>query len=335
MSSPRTLAAPAGVRITGTGMAIPSRRVTNAEIEKLVDTSDEWIIQRTGIRQRHLCNNGERCSDLATSAVGQALTTAGLQPTDLDLVIAATMTPDMASPTVACQVVSNLGAMPCGAIEINLACTGFVAGLNTAANFVRSGMYRHVAVVGAERLSGLVDWEDRRTCILFGDGAGAAIVSGSDDPTQGCVYQTIHSDGTKSRDLYVPRVDADVMDREAFNGKLGTLQMNGREVFKFAVSTIERYLTRAMEACGLSPSDVAMIVPHQSNARIIESARERLGFSPEQVYVNIDRYGNTSAASVGICLHELMQGGRIKRGDTVIFIGVGAGVTWASSVWRL
>lgn len=335
MNRPAMKSIPPGVKITGTGMAIPSRRVTNADMEKLVETSDEWIVQRTGIRQRHLCNNGERCSDLATGAVRQALQTSGLQPTDLDLVIAATMTPDMASPTVACQVVSNLGAMPCGAIEMNLACTGFVAGLNTAANFVRSGMYRNVAVVGAERLSGLIDWEDRRTCVLFGDGAGAAIVSGSDSPDQGCIYQTIHSDGTKSKDLYVPRADADVIDREAFNGKLGTLQMNGREVFKFAVTTVERYLLQAMEACGLSPGDVAMVVPHQSNARIIESARERLGLREEQVYVNIDRFGNTSAASVGICLHELTESGRIKCGDTVIFIGVGAGVTWATSVWKL
>lgn len=332
---PALRSAPAGAKITGTGMAVPSRLVTNADIQSLVDTTDEWIVQRTGIRQRYRCENGERCSDLATTAVAGALERAALGPRDLDLVISATLTPDMITPTTACQVVANLGAVPCGAIEMNLACTGFVAALNAAVGFVRSGLYRNVAVVGAERLSSIVNWEDRRTCILFGDGAGAAIVSPSDDPLQGCVYQTIHSDGTKAKDLYAPRTEADILDPDAFNGKLNTLQMNGREVFKFAVATLEKYLSQAMEVCGLTTRDVAMVIPHQSNARIIESARERLGLSQEQVYVNIDRYGNTSAASVGICLHELMTAGRLRRGDTVIFIGVGAGVTWATSVWRL
>ena len=335
MSRPGLRTPPAGVKISGTGMAVPARRLTNDDLKQFVDTSDEWIIQRTGIRQRYMCADGERCSDLATSAVKQALESAQLDPSDLDLLIAATLTPDMITPTVACQVVANLGAVPCGAIEMNLACTGFVAALNAAACFIRSGMYRNVAVVGAERLTSILNWSDRRTCILFGDGAGAAIVSGSEDATQGCIFQTIHSDGTKAKDLYSPRCEADIFDADAFNGQLNTLQMNGREVFKFAVSTLERYLADALDKCGLKPADVAMVIPHQSNARIIESARERLGLSPEQVYVNIDRYGNTSAASVGICLHELMQAGRLKRGDTVVFAGVGAGVTWATSVWKL
>jgi 3-oxoacyl-[acyl-carrier-protein] synthase III len=332
-AAPRT--PPAGVKITGTGMAVPSRRLANADLQQFVDTTDEWIVQRTGIRQRYMCDKDERCSDLATAAVRQALGNAGLKPGDLDLLIAATLTPDMITPTVACQVVANLGAVPCGAIEMNLACTGFVAALNAAAGFIRSGLYRNVAIVGAERLTGIINWHDRRTCVIFGDGAGAAIISPSGDSAQGCLYQAIHSDGTKAKDLFCPRTESDILATDIYNGQLNTLQMNGREVFKFAVTTMERYLREAMDACGLQPAQVAMVIPHQSNARIIESARERVGLSAEQVYVNIDRYGNTSAASVGICLHELTESGRVKRGDIVIFLGVGAGVTWATSVWKL
>ncbi len=241
----------------------------------------------------------------------------------------------MVSPTVACQVVASLGAVPCGAIEMNLACTGFVAGLNAGANFIRSGFYRNIAVIGAERMSTLMDWSDRRTCVLFGDGAGAAILTGSDDPDQGCLYQAIHSDGTQAKHLYVPRSEMDIVDPQTFNGKLGSIQMNGREVFKFAVNTFYHFIENAMKACGLSPADVKMIVPHQSNIRILEAARERLGVGEDKVYINIDRFGNTSAASVAICLHELMDQKKLRKGDTVIFVGMGAGVTWATSVWKL
>lgn len=326
---------PAGVRILGTGIGLPVKAVSNDELAKTVETSDEWIVQRTGIRQRYLCSATERCSDLATAALRMALKNSNLQPTDLDLVIVATMTPDMSSPTVACQVVANVGAVPCGAMEINLACTGFVAALNTGANFIRSGMYRNIAVIGAEKMSSIIDWSDRSVCVLFGDGAGAAILTGSDDPEQGCIYQAIHSDGGQARHLYIPRNPEDVIDPAAFTGKLGAVQMNGREVFKFAVHTFDRFIESAMKACDLTPQSVKMVIPHQSNIRILEAARDRLGFSPERVYINIERYGNTSAASVAICLHELKEQKRISPGDHVIFVGMGAGVTWATSVWKL
>lgn len=326
---------PAGVTISGTGMAMPSRRVTNDDLSRLVDTNDQWITQRTGISQRFVAENGQTTASLGTAAMRQALSNARLEPDDLDLLICATMTPDMICPGTGCQIVAELGAVPCGAMDVNLACTGFVAGLNIAHNFVRTGLYRHVAVVGAERLSSIVNWEDRRTCVLFGDGAGAAIVSATDNPQQGCLYQTMNSDGTRWGDLYCPRTERQIADPAVFSGKLDTLQMNGREVYKFAVTKFQNLIKDAMDACELSAAEVSMVIPHQSNARIIESAREKLGLSEQQVYMNLNRYGNTSAASAAICLHEAMEQGRIKPGDRVIFVAFGGGLTWASSVWRM
>ena len=329
------MTSPPGVCILGTGMSVPRRVMRNEELKEFIDTSDEWVFQRTGIRQRYVCGEGETCSTLATGAARQALANAKIDPRELDLVIVGTCTPDMPTPSVSCQVVANVGAIPCGAMDINLACTGFVGGLNVAHALIRNGPYRKILVIGAEHLTSILRWQDRRTSILFGDGAGAAVLGGCDEPGRGCIYQNIHSDGNHAVDLYCPRREADILCPESFNGQLGTVQMNGREVFKFAVSTIEDYLARAMRDCNLTPRDVALVIPHQSNARIIESARERLGFTTEQMFINIDRYGNTSAASVGICLHEATAAGRIKRGDIVIFIGVGAGLTWATSIWKL
>jgi 3-oxoacyl-[acyl-carrier-protein] synthase-3 len=314
-----------GATISGSGLSVPQQLLTNADLEKMVDTSDEWITQRTGIRQRHISAPGQ------TSALSQAR----LQPKQLDMVICASMTPDLLCPQLASQTVAAIGAVPCGAMDVNIACSGFVGALNIAANFIRSGFYRNVAVVGAEQLSRIVNWSDRGTCILFGDGAGAAIVSATDNPAQGCIYQAMHSDGSMAKVLYIPRSEADIPPGAEFSGKLDTLQMNGREVYKFAVTTLLRSLHEAMDACKLTPADVKLVIPHQSNARILESAREKLGFGDDKLYINIDRYGNTSAASVGICLAELMAAGRVGPGDTVIFVGLGGGLTWAVSVWRL
>jgi 3-oxoacyl-[acyl-carrier-protein] synthase-3 len=332
---PTTSSSQRGATITGTGMALPPRRVTNDDLSKIVDTNDEWIVQRTGIRARYLSDNGTGTSDLAAAAVRQALANAKLQPKDLDLLICATMTPDMVCPGTACQIVSKLGAVPCGAFDINVACSGFVTALNIAANFVKAGGYKHIAVVGAEQLSKIVDWKDRGTCVLFGDGAGAAIISATDNPNQGCIYQTMNSNADHWGDLYVPRDEHQLPPHHTFTGKYNTLQMNGREVYKFAVTTLLGMIERAMKACNLTVDDVKLVIPHQSNARILESAREKLGFTEDKVYINLDRYGNTSAASVALCLHELVEAGRVKTGDTVIFVGLGGGLTWASSVWRL
>lgn len=332
VNRPATLS---GMTISGTGMALPAQVRTNADLEKLVDTNDEWIIQRTGIRQRYICSEGENTSTLATEAVAKALKNANLEPSDLDLVICATMTPDMVCPGTACQVVDGLGAVPCGAMDMNLACTGFVAALNTAANFIASGMYRHIAVVGAEKLSRIINWNDRNTCVLFGDGAGAAIVSVTDDTNAGCHYQSLHSDGSKWKELYVPRDKSQVLEDAVFNDAFETLQMNGSEVYKFAVKTVQLCLKNAMKACDLTADDIALVLPHQSNIRILESARDKLGIDPDKFWINIDRYGNTSAASVGLCLAEAFEQGRVNKGDKLVFIALGGGLTWATSVWTI
>ncbi len=327
---------PAGVRIAGTGMAIPRKILTNFDLERMVDTSDEWIVQRTGIRERHIVAEGVTTLDLATQAATQALENAGLAADQLDLVIVATITAEMCCPATACRVVHRLGAIPCGAMDLSMACTGFIGGLNIAANFISTGHARNICVIGAETLSRLTNWKDRGTCILFGDGAGAAIVTASDDPSQQCLYQELHSDGSKWGELYCPRVESDIpAEGAAFLGEYNTLVMNGREIYKFAVVRLQECVKQGMDACNLTPEDVKIVIPHQSNSRILESARDKLGFDEDKVYINIDRYGNTSAASVGICLHELVEAGRIDKGDNVVFVGLGGGLTWGTSVWHM
>lgn len=330
-------APPAGVRIAGTGMAVPSRKVSNDDLAKIVDTSDEWIRPRTGIATRHLSDNGTLTSDLAAEAVTQALRNAGLEPKDLDLLVCATMTPDVICPATACRIVDKIGAVPCGAMDLNLACTGLVAALSIANNFIMSGAYKHVAVIGADRLSTIVNWEDRKTCVLFGDAAGAMVLSASDNPEQRCLFQKLNSNGGMGDALYVPRGESDIPEggHESFNGKYDTLQMNGREVYKFAVHALQECVHEALEHTGLTHEDIKMVVPHQSNIRMLQSAWKKMGFPDEKIYINIDRFGNTSAASIGLCLHELTERGRLGEGDHVIFVAQGGGLTWGASLWRL
>ncbi len=336
---------PKGVRIAGTGMAVPPRKVHNDDLAKFVDTSDEWIRPRTGIVTRFLTEEGARTSDLAAEAVTAALADAGLAPSDLDLLILATMTQDMICPATACQVVAKIGAVPCGAMDLNMACTGFVGGLNLAYNCIATGFYKTVAVIGADRLSSIVDWKDRRTCILFGDAAGAAVITASDNPAQRCIFQSLHSDSSPGQGdaLFVPRNAADLpghvdphnTEEAGWNGAYDKLQMNGQAVFKFAVNALRDSVTLAMERTGLTADDIAMIIPHQSNKRIMDAAWRKLGFGEDKYYVNIDRFGNTSAASVGLCLTELRQQKRIGEGDKVIFVAQGGGLTWGASLWQL
>ena len=330
------LAPRGGVRLAGTGIAIPPRVVTNSDLAKTVDTDDEWIIQRTGIRQRNLVDKNQGTKDLAVGALRSALDRACMQASDLDMVIVATMTPEMCCPSTAARVTAELGGNPAGALDISAACAGFVYGLNFAYSSIKTGMYRNIAVVGAEALSQIVDWNDRRTCVLFGDGAGAVVLSACDDETRGCLFQSMGSNGNQWKDLYVPRTQQDLPpDDQVFSGAFNTLQMNGREVYKFAVTTLQDSIEKAVAAVGITPGDLAVVVPHQSNARILESVRDRLKLPEEKLYINIDRYGNTSAASVPICLYELTEAGRIKEGDLVLFVGLGGGTTWASSLWRV
>ncbi len=330
-------APPAGIRIAGTGMAVPPRKVSNDDLAKFVDTSDEWIRPRTGIVTRYLSDDKQLTSDLAAQAVTDAVSNAGLKPTDLDLLVCATMTPDVICPATACRVVDKIGAVPCGAMDLNLACTGLVAGLSIAANFIQSGAYKHIAVVGADRLSTIVNWDDRRTCVLFGDAAGAVVVSASDNPDQRCLYQQLNSDGGMGDALYVPRSEQDIPQggHEGFNGKYDTLQMNGREVYKFAVHALQDCVKDALKHTGLAPDDIKMVIPHQSNIRMLTSAWKKLGFPDDKIYINIDRFGNTSAASIGLCLHELTEQGRLEEGDYVIFVAQGGGLTWGASLWQL
>lgn len=325
-----------GIRLAGTGMAVPDVVVTNADLAKKVDTSDEWITQRTGIHQRRIAPEGVTVRDLATAATAAAIKDAGIAPTDLDMLVLATTRPEMVCPSTAARVVAEVGACPAGAIDINAVCSGFVYALNLSTSLILSGAVRTVAVVGADVMSRMMDWKERSTCILFGDGAGAAILQASDDPNQGSLHLSMGSDGNQWRHLYCPRTpDQLPPDDSIFSGAYDTLQMNGREIYKFAVSTLQGEIDRALTACNLKPQDLSVIISHQSNMRILESAREKLGLPKEKVYINIDRFGNTSAASVAICLNELKQAGRVRPGDLVLFVALGGGLTWASNLWRV
>lgn len=325
-----------GVRLAGTGIALPQRILTNDQLAKSVDTNDQWITQRTGIRQRYIADPPVNERQLALDAVSAAMREAGTSPNQLDMLICATMTAQMCCPSTAARVVAQLGASPAGAIDISAACSGFVYGLNLASSMIESGRARTVVVVGSEALSRITDWKDRRTCVLFGDGAGAAVLTASDDPAQGCLHQVMASNGNQWHHLYVPRTPDDLPpDDPEFSGTFNTLQMNGREVYKFAVTTLENMIKQVTAAAGIRPADLAVIIPHQSNQRILESVRDKLGLPPEKLYINIDRYGNTSAASVPICLHELRQAGKLKTGDLVLFAALGGGLTWTASLWRL
>ena len=333
----RNRARPAGVALRGTGMAVPARTLTNDDLAQIVETSDEWISQRTGIKTRRIVDDASTgVRDLARQATRHALDDAGLAPTDLDLVILATLTPEMACPSTAARLVHDLGAQPAGAMDLSAACSGFVYALNLASSLIETGQYQRIAVVGAETLSKVTDWTDRRTCVLFGDGAGAAILSASDDENQGCLFQTMRSDGSLWKELYLPQDESNLPDeRNGFTGNFNTLQMNGREVYKFAVQTTMNLMHEAIDASGLEPNDLSMVIPHQSNIRILQSARDKLNLPEEKLYINIDRYGNTSAASVPICLAELTDQGRIQEGDYVLFLAIGGGMTWTSSLWRI
>ncbi len=329
-----------GVRIAGTGIGLPHGRMTNADLEKVMDTSDEWIVQRTGIRERRILDRGKGdCTmSMATAALSAALQSAGKRPTDLDLVICATMTPEMLCPATACRVAHNIGAAHAGAFDLSAACSGFVFGMNLAHDLIRGGAYRTIAVVGADSLSPLMDYSTagRGTAIIFGDAAGAAIFTADDDPSLGLLAQAMHADGAGWKDIYLPLADRDFppgVTPEAC--RLGKVQMNGGTVFKFAVGTFPGLIEETLDKAGLQAADVDMFVCHQSNARILQAARDRFGIREDKLYINIDRYGNTVGASVPLCLHELIAAGRVRSGMKVMFVAFGGGLTWGSGLWQL
>ena len=319
------------VGILGLGFYLPDKILTNADIEKIVETSDEWIQTRTGISQRRIAADDQNTSDLATEAAKNALADAGLKPTDMDLILVATMTPDMPCPSTACLVQAKLGAPQAAAADISAACSGFVYGLVTGQQFIASGTYKHVLVIGAEILSRFVDWKDRGTCVLFGDGAGAAVLGPT---TQGKILSTyLGADGSKVDLLKVPgggvahpATHASVDAREHF------LKMNGTEVFKNAVKGMSDAGLKAIERAGIRPEQIACVVPHQANIRIIQAVIDRAGIPLEKVYLNVERYGNMSAASTVVALCEAVKEGRIKKGDYVLLVAFGAGLTWGSAV---
>lgn len=336
----RRSTAPLGVKITGTGSCLPATPLTNADLEKLMETSDEWIVQRTGIRSRYRIDpaRGESTHTLAAESLRRALAAAGLAATDLDLIIVATMTPEMACPATACRVAADVGATRAGAFDLNAACSGFVFGINTAHDLIKGGTYRRIAVVGADCLSTLMDYSTagRGTAIIFGDGAGAAILEGCNDAGKGILAQSMHCDGEGWREIYVPECERDFPEGVACDpSKYGHVQMNGAAVFKFAVGTFSNLIQETLDAAGLAATDLDMLVCHQSNMRILQSARERFGLPEAKLHVNIDRVGNTVGASVPLCLDELRRAGRISPGQKVMFVAFGGGLTWGSSLWQM
>ncbi len=321
------------VGIEGLGFYLPTKILTNADLEKMVETSDEWIRTRTGIRERHIAAEGENTSDLAVESAKRALEQAGLKATDLDMVLVATMTPDMPCPATACIVQSKLGAPQAAATDVAAACSGFLYGLVIGQQFVASGVYKHVLVVGAEVLSRVIDWSDRSTCVLFGDGAGAAVLG---QTTQGQILSTyLGSDGTKADLLKVPAGGvAQPASHQSVDQRGHYLKMNGTEVFKHAVRAMSDACLKAVERAGIRPEQIACVIPHQANIRIIEAVVERAGIPLEKVYLNVDRYGNMSAASTIVALCEAVRDGRVKKGDYALLVAFGAGLTWGSCVIR-
>ncbi len=326
-----------GAFIAGTGCALPERRLTNADLEKLVETSNDWIVQRTGMRERRVAGPGESTASLAAAAGRRAIDDANISPQDVDLLIVATLTPDRLTPSTACLVQHELGIeRHIGAFDLNAACSGFVYGLATAAQFVQNGVFRNVLVIGAETLSKVVDYTDRNTCILFGDGAGAAVISRSENPERGLRAFELGANGAGAPFIGIPAGGSlHPATAQTVAERMHYLKMNGREVYKFAVHQMTESLRAAMEACGLTAETVKLVVPHQVNQRIIDSATEKMGFPKEKVFINIERYGNTSAASVPIALDEARKSGRCGAGDWIIMVAFGAGLTWAAATVKL
>lgn len=317
-------------RIIGTGSFLPEKVLTNADLEKMVDTSDEWITDRTGIKQRHIALPGQFTSDLAEMASRRAMAAAGVSPSDIDLIIVATTTPDRVFPSTACLLQERLQIYGCPAFDVQAVCTGFIYALGVAEQFIRSGTVRCALVVGAEVLSRILDWTDRGTCVLFGDGAGAVILAAGDTP--GILSTHLHADGRYKDLLQVPGGVSQGYDR-LIEGR-AYIQMQGNEVFKVAVNTLERIVDETLAANRLDKFDVDWLVPHQANIRIIAATAKKLRMPMERVVVTVDRHGNTSAASVPLALDAAVRDGRIRPGDLILLEAFGAGFTWGSALLR-
>ncbi len=312
--------------IVGTGSALPANRVTNAELAERVDTSDEWIVERTGIRSRYVAGDGETTATLATDACLKALEHAGLQATDIDLIVLATATPDQTFPSSATKVQAALGIDDCIAFDVHAVCTGFLYALSVADSMLRSGNATRALVIGAETFSRILDWEDRGTCVLFGDGAGA-LVLGIEESERGILATKLHADGRHNDLLFVD-------GGPSTTGTVGKLRMKGREVFRHAVVNLASVLNEVLESAGLTSADVDWVVPHQANARILDATAKKLGLPADKIVVTVDRHANTSAASVPLAFDTAVKDGRIKRGDIVVLEAMGGGFTWGAAALK-
>jgi len=319
-------------RIIGTGSFVPKKFVTNHDLELMVETSEEWITTRTGIRERRICVN-ESTSEIASKAGRAALEAAGVSPQEIDLVIVATVTPDMSFPSTACFVQSELGIKAgAAAFDVSAACSGFLFALDCADRYVKSGGFSKALVIGVDVFSRLIDWTDRATCVLFGDGAGAVVLS-AETGARGILSSHVHSDGSHWNMLYARgHVETNPFEKE--EPKEAHLVMQGNDTFKFAVRTMGAAITETLEASGLKTEDIALLIPHQANIRIINAMRERLKLEDDRVFTNIEKYGNTSAGSIPLAFDEAVREGRLKENDIVLFVAFGGGLTWASSAIR-
>lgn len=321
--------------IKGTGHAVPSKVLTNADLEKIVNTNDEWIVQRTGIKERRINGEGESTGTLALAAGKQALERSGLDPKDLELILCATVSGDLPWPATACFLQDQLGAPNAAAFDVSAACAGFVYSFATASAFLEAGRYKNALVIGADSLTGQVNWEDRSTCVLFGDGAGAVVVGAETGTDRGHIESVLRSDGSGAKFICIevggtrfpygsPQAD----------GKISKISMAGAETFRFAVNAMGDACLAVLEKAGMTPDDVDLFVPHQANLRIIEKATQRIGLRPERVFVNVQKYGNTSAGSVPLALFEAEEEGRIKPGMVIMTVGFGAGLVWGANLIR-
>lgn len=320
--------------IVGTGFYLPQRVLKNADLEKMVDTNDEWIVSRTGIRERRIASKDEATSDLAISAAREALRDGSIDPEEIGLIIVCTSTPDMLFPATACIVQEAIGAKKAGAFDLEACCTGFVYGLSVGSQFINAGTQEAVLVIGADIFSRIIDWSDRNTCILFADGAGAAILKPAKDEKVLLATQ-LGSDGSLAGLITQPAGGSrQPATQETINKKLHYLKMDGRMVFRVAVEIGEKATRDILEECNLSVEDIDCLILHQANIRILEAIAKRLGLSGSKVFINLDRYGNASAASIAIALAEVAHKGQLKKGNIVVIVGFGSGMTWASCVIR-
>ena len=317
--------------IIGVGMYLPDNVLTNKDLEKMVDTTDEWIVTRTGIKERRIARSDQATSDMAVNAAKEALKDAKLKPEDIDLIIVATITPDMFFPATACIVQAKLGAREIPAFDISVACSGFIYGLAIASQFISLGTYKHALVIAAEKLSSITDWSDRSTCVLFGDGAGAAVLGPVEEG--GILSMSLGANGKQGDLIKLPAGGSRIpATKESIEGRMHFIKMNGTELFRHAVKIMADAALGATKPLGLTAKDIKLVIPHQANIRILNAVAKRMGLSEDQIYLNIDRYGNMSAASSAVAMVEAVEKGLIKKGDKIVLDAFGGGLTWGAMV---